>query len=73
MAGSYGHIVNEKGQFDGVELLENGGDMYEAAEELYGMIWYLAHGNAAEVEKALQNYKEGIAVSPGYSDRLLEA
>ena len=30
-------------------MIENGGDAYEAAEECYGMIWWLAAQNAALV------------------------
>lgn len=46
MAGSYQHIVNDKGQLlnneNFVGMIENLGDAYEMAEELYGMIWFLA-------------------------------
>lgn len=34
-----GRLRNPK-TFNG--MIENGGDAYEAAEECYGMIWYLA-------------------------------
>jgi hypothetical protein len=46
-------------------MLENGGDVWEAIEEMYGMIWFLAHGNGALVEAARRNYIAGISVSPG--------
>lgn len=65
MAGSYKHIVNEEGQFVGGELLENGGDVYEGVEEMYGMIWLLADGDASKVEWARQNWKRGFELSPG--------
>lgn len=46
MAGSYNHIVKNDGTLGSnefvVDMLENGGDVYEAVEELYGMIWFLA-------------------------------
>lgn len=46
MAGSYNHVVEEDGNLRSneqvVESLENGGDVFEAVEEMYGMIWYLA-------------------------------
>ena len=48
MAGSYNHVVKkESGQLrtrSGVlGMLETySGDVYEAVEEMYGMIWYLA-------------------------------
>lgn len=64
MAGSYGHVVNDKGQFIGAELLENVGDMQEAAEEMYGMIWYLANGDPKKVAEAEKNYKRGLDRSP---------
>lgn len=80
MAGSYNHCVNEEGKLLSNEdlngMLENGGDVYEAVEEMYGMIWYLATmikddnwGNWEStkriVEEARTHYKEGIADSPG--------
>lgn len=64
MAGSYGHITNNVGQFVGVDLLENGGDVYEACEELYGMIWYLADGDPELVEEAHKRYQRGLELSP---------
>lgn len=46
MAGSYNHIVTDDGNLGSnqfvVDMLENGGDVFEAVEEMYGMIWYLA-------------------------------
>lgn len=68
MAGSYGHITNSKGQFVGVELLENGGDTYEACEELYGMIWFLAGGDKKKVKEAHEAYQLGLRLSPGKGD-----
>ncbi len=78
MAGSYKHCVDDKGRFRGVDLLDHLGDAYEALEEMYGMIWYLAFEHAqyagdqhraAEaadlVEEARQSYKLGIERSPG--------
>lgn len=47
MAGSYNHIINSKGDLRDnesfVQMIENLGDAYEAVEEMFGMIWYLAH------------------------------
>lgn len=76
MAGSYNHIVNEEGKLYSPDntLVENLGDAYEAIEEMYGMIWYLAdvygHGSdlAPIVEVARQNYKSGLKMSPGVED-----
>lgn len=78
MAGSYKHVVNEKGQLYSSEnwLIDNLGDAYETIEEMYGMIWELADQitgwgtNKPEdisdvVERARQTYKDGIAASPG--------
>lgn len=89
MAGSYNHVVTNKGNLasnrDVVGMLENGGDVFEAVEEMFGMIWWLAaelvnQGRIdliaieedptrrfeeikAAVEKARQNYKEGLEFS----------
>jgi hypothetical protein len=66
MAGSYQHCVNRSGQFVGIPLIDNLGDAYEALEEMYGMIWYLAGGDPAKVEAARQGYTAGIVEhSPG--------
>jgi len=46
MAGSWRHMTTRTGElrdpksFNG--MIENGGDAYEAAQQCYGMIWYLA-------------------------------
>lgn len=68
MAGSYSHLVDDQGRFQGVELIDNLGDAYEALEECWGMIWFLAGGDAARVEEAERNYKRGIDLSPGVVD-----
>lgn len=78
MAGSYNHCVYSDGTLrdfeDMAASLENGGDVWEAVEEMYGMIWYLAGHRALEfygpldwrshvseiVEQARQNYKSGV-------------
>lgn len=82
MAGSYSHAVDDEGrllrpQHFGL-LIENLGDAYEMAEEMYGMIWWLAQQStlggpryligwspAEWVEHARQNYARGLAASPG--------
>lgn len=75
MAGSWGHMVNDDGTFRGDDLLENGGDVKECLEEVYGMVWYLAvqmahttdafGATAPElIEEARQHYKEGWTASP---------
>lgn len=53
MAGSWQHMVTKNGKlrnpktFNG--MIENGGDAYEAAEECFGMIWYLAAMMASDL------------------------
>lgn len=46
MAGSYKHVVATNGFLGSnehvVSMLENGGDVFEAVQEMYGMIWWLA-------------------------------
>lgn len=85
MAGSYNHCVDTDSgkllvsrQLQG--MLEcSSGDVYEAIEEMYGMIWWLAEQNTLGgrsrmpgawtmsewVERSRQSYKRGIAASPG--------
>lgn len=52
MAGSYSHMTSRDGRLLGNErftgMIENLGDAYEAAEECYGMIWWLAEAIASE-------------------------
>lgn len=76
MAGSYGHVVRDDGGLGNndhiTSMLENGGDVFEAIEEMYGMLWYLAKslemetGRAAAtlIAEAQAHYKEGLASSP---------
>lgn len=83
MAGSYNHVVEKNGGLSSnkrvVGMLENGGDVFEAVEEMYGMIWYLANKlemsggysgknyaieEARAVEEARTHYKEGLVISP---------
>lgn len=77
MAGSYNHVVTNSGNLASnervVDMLENGGDVFEAVEEMFGMIWYLAgklvpddeNADAVKeaVEDARQGYKEGLELS----------
>jgi len=64
VAGSYNHIVEENGALRGIDSLENWGDMYEAIEECFGMIWYLANGDADKVEEARRKYRKGLELAP---------
>lgn len=90
MAGSWNHTVDGTdvepksggkllANMDLVGMLENGGDVYEYAEEAYGMVWWLATllsqaiGKSpatptALIEEARQNYKRGIELSPGVAE-----
>jgi hypothetical protein len=77
MAGSYNHVVKDDGNLASIKritnMLENGGDVYEAVEEMYGMIWWMAGVFAAPaappsevkraVEAARQSYKEGLRIA----------
>lgn len=69
MAGSYNHAVYSDGTLkdnkDFVGSIENLGDAYEMAEEMYGMIWLMANGDPLRVEAARRNYKVGIFLAPG--------
>jgi hypothetical protein len=68
MAGSYNHIVQKNGNLSSnsriVNSLETGGDVFEAVEEMYGMIWYLAGKFPGQekqmVEDARKYYREGL-------------
>jgi hypothetical protein len=76
MAGSYSHCVDDAGRLRDPEpfadMIENLGDAYEATEELYGMVWWLAarlsvHSGATPaelVEDARVNYSAGVELSP---------
>lgn len=49
MAGSYNQVIENDGNLGSnehvVDMLENGGDVFEGVEEMFGMIWYLASKN----------------------------
>lgn len=73
MAGGWHHITNDDGSYYGANLLENGGDVEEFAEHVYGMVWYLAkmlelRSNGIPVqqwiEDAARNYSMGVSYSP---------
>jgi hypothetical protein len=72
MAGSYGHIVQKDGNLASnsrvVGMLENGGDVFECVEEMYGMIWFLAgtygyQNPKKAVEDARKQYQEGLKMA----------
>lgn len=72
MAGGYGHIVQKDGNLSSnsrvVGMLENGGDVFECVEEMYGMIWFLAGTFAYKdpkgaVQDARKQYREGLKMA----------
>lgn len=75
MAGSYNHVITKSGNLrepdSFAQMIENLGDAYEMAEEMYGMIWFLASMGpeaapmSAEdlVEHARQNYALGLKLA----------
>jgi hypothetical protein len=72
MAGSYQHIVDDEGRLlepeDLCSMLECvSGDVYEACEEMYGMIWWLAEQYARSLEQA-QGEPEGTHSTAGMVD-----
>jgi hypothetical protein len=73
MAGSYLHAVDDDGKLlnwknMAMVATETGGDAYETIQEMYGMIWFLADGEAEMVESARRNYQLGLEMSPGAQD-----
>lgn len=87
MAGSWNHMVTPKGRLLNNErfcgMIENGGDAYEAAEECFGMVWWLARDLArmtkgpqatradmlALISSARAGYKEGLRTGGVQRDR----
>lgn len=66
MAGSYYHAVRDDGKlryYTFGELIENGGDAYEMAERMYGMIWFLAQRLSVNT----MNYDAGTGLARGLS------
>lgn len=83
MAGSYNHVIDNKGDLLNNDrmmisgaMIENLGDAYEAIEEMYGMIWWLANlveGSTPpeiHVEKARQNYTVGLKLAQQNTNKL---
>lgn len=80
MAGSWGHMTTKTGKFRNnesfIQMIENLGDAYEAAEECFGMVWWLARGLAEcrgpgtpdrndileVVRQAEANYEAGLRI-----------
>jgi hypothetical protein len=68
MAGSYRHVVDDEGEFRGVELIDNLGDAYEALEECVAMIKQLANDDKSVIYQA---WLEGYA-KPNYPPENIE-
>jgi hypothetical protein len=74
MAGSWQHMTTKSGKLRNNEsfcdMIENLGDAYEAAEECYGMIQWLADRLSATtgsiqtdfIRQAEERYKEGLQI-----------
>lgn len=61
MAGSYKHVTKDDGNFradvkDFGGMIKNLGDAYEACEEMYFMISFLARGNRRRIEEAREAF-----------------
>lgn len=81
MAGSYHHVTDDAGRLLSPRAiqgtLDTPGDVYEAIEEMYAMIWNLAEQLSrrglpvppvVHVENARQIYIEvGLRAAPGYA------
>lgn len=81
MAGSYNHVVTDHGNLRSPEAvdssLETGGDVFEAVEEMFGMIWWLAFRLETyedtpahkHVEKAQKEYERGLRLAKDSNQR----
>jgi len=49
MAGSFHHIINDRGDFIGTSLIDNLGDAYEALEECWSFIHILSNGDLTKL------------------------
>lgn len=70
MAGSYNHITTEQGDLGSFEMfsdmIDHLGDAYETVEEMYGMIWFMAHmapeAGALSPEDLVEQARQGHAL-----------
>jgi hypothetical protein len=81
MAGSWRHMTTGSGRLRNNEsfcdMIENLGDAYEAAEECFGMVQYLAEQIAVEtnadrgqvIAGAQEHYKDGLKLGGVQRDR----
>jgi len=83
MAGSWQHMTGRTGRLLNNEnftgMIENLGDAYEAAEECYGMIWWLAETIAGPgatraqilrvIRQAQEHYQDGLRLGGRQRER----
>lgn len=89
MAGSWEHAVTRKGKLLSNEnfcgMIGNPGDAYEMAEQMFGMIWWLAQGYAEQsawgaeqtgrsqvlevIAAAREHYRDGLRIGGRQRDR----
>lgn len=83
MAGSWDHMTTSGGRFRNNEtfcgMIENLGDAYEAAEECFGMVQWLANELAVSqptrgsrtdwVRRARRHYQEGLRIGGRQRER----
>ena len=84
MAGSWNHSITRDGQLRDPSALrmalETGGDVWEYAEECYGMVWYLASALSIRlgvpveqlIEEARVHFRQGVEMSPGVEGKITE-
>ena len=72
MAGSYRHVTNARGEFTGLDTIDNLGDSYEAIEEMHAMIaWFAAQRDQQNPRRAIHEaWREGYLRprAPGNAD-----
>lgn len=56
MAGSYHHCKGKSVRDFNFETIENLGDAYEACEEMFWMIYFLANGDKKKIQEASDNF-----------------
>jgi hypothetical protein len=57
MSGGWASITDSQGRFTGAGTVETGGDVEELAEELFGMIWWLA-GRCSALADGAPDYRD---------------
>ena len=75
MAGGWGSVTDEQGRYCGAGTMDTGGDVEEFAEQVFGMVTWLAHklagatGSTVEacISDAGDHWREGLRMG-GRSD-----